>query len=237
MATTAQHPAGPGHALPARLVEAWRTAYLGAKAPDTAGWLWHRVLTADDRRRLGGDLDGAYARYGGAAGMWRHLRGVSVPQAVVEVATRYGRLDAATGRALLREFGEEPDDPAAAVESAVASGALVLVEVPRELYWAGEAVPVEWGRHAALWALVWELARASKAGAAVDEYVLRGGASTDPKYTTKLKSRLVRVAGFPATLAARVVSAGRGTYRLDLPPSRIRVFERGAGDSVREWTR
>jgi hypothetical protein len=168
--------------------------------------------------------------------MWIKLHGVSVPRAVVAVAVAIGFLDAGTGQTLLRALGEEPDDPGAAAEMAVASGGLVLVEVSRQVYWEGKPVEIDWGRHTAWWALLWELARASKAGATADEYTLRGGSSKDPKFITKQKYRLVTAAGFPPSLAALVAPAGRGTYRLGLPPARIRVFERGAGDALREWT-
>lgn len=54
------------------------------------------------------------------------------------------------------------------------------------------------------------------------------------KFVSTRTCRLVNAPGFPVSLAESVVSAGRGTYRVDLPPTRIRVFERGAGDAVRE---
>lgn len=76
----------------------------------------------------------------------------------------------------------------------------------------------------------------SKGGSAVDAFALRERDEGDPKFVTKRKCRLVSAVGFPLSLADRVVSAGRGSYRLDLPPARIRIFERGAGDSLREWT-
>lgn len=235
MATaTTQHPAGD--AIPLWAKREWDTASLRVKGTAAAERLWDRVLTAEDQQRLGGDLEAAYARYHGAVGMWMHLRGVSRARAVVDVGVRTNFLDADSGRVLLRVIGEEPDDPAAAVDVAVAGGGLVLVEVSRQVYWDGVLVEIDWGNHTAWWSLLWELARASKAGAAADEYTLRGGSSKDPKFLTKQKSRMVRAGGFPPTLAELVVPAGRGTYRLNLPPARIRVFERGAGDSLREWT-
>lgn len=237
MATvTTQPSAALGGAIPEWVKLDWQTAYLRVKGTAPALRLWHRVLTEEDRRRLGGDLEEAYARHKGAVGMWVKLRGVTVPRAVVAVAIAIGFLDAGTGQALLRALGEDPDDPAAAVEAAVAGGGLVLVEVSRQVYWEGKLVEIDWGRHTTWWALLWELCRASKAGAAADEYTLRGGSSKDPKFLTKHKYRLVTAAGFPLSLADLVVPAGRGTYRLALPSARIRVFERGAGDSVREWT-
>jgi hypothetical protein len=233
---TVRRPARPGHGFPAWVVEAWQTAVLRVRGFATAGWLWDRVLTPDDRRRLGGDLEAAYARHGGTAGMWMYLRGLSYPRAVVAVATRCGLLDPDTVRGLLRAFREEPVDPAEAVEWAAAGGGLVLVETPRRAHWEGEPIPVDWARYTAPWVLLWELAQTAKAGGVVDAVTLRDGAGGDPKFVTKLKYRLVNAAGFPLTLADRVVPAGRGTYRLDLPAARVRVFERGPEEAVREWT-
>ncbi len=237
MATARTQPAaGPGDAVPLWVRRDWETAYLRVKGTAPALRLWDRVLTADDRRRLGDDLEAAYAKYRGAVGMWRQLHGVSVPRAVVAVGVRIGSLDADTGRALLCALGEESDDPADAVETAVASGGLVLVESPPQAFWDGTSIEVDWARHPSWWDLLWTLGRASKGRGAVDAFALRERGGGDPKFVTKRKHKLVNARGFPLTLADLVESAGRGTYRLALPPERIRVFERGAGDGVREWT-
>jgi hypothetical protein len=237
MATaTTQGPAAPGDAIPEWVKEDWKTAYLRVKGTAPAARMWQRVLTPDDQRRLGGDLDAAYARHGGAVGMWIKLHGVSVPRAVVAVAVAIGFLDAGTGQALLRALGEEPDDPEEALEMAVASGALVLAVGPRRAYWEGESITIDWERHDKPWAFLDELARAAKAGAALDPLSLRERGGRDTDFLKKRKCALVNALGFPLTLADLVVPAGRGTYRLDLLPARIRVFERGAGDAVREWT-
>jgi hypothetical protein len=237
MATaTTQPPAGAGGTIPKWAEYEWQTAYLRVKGTAAALRLWDRVLTADDRQRLGGDLEAAYARHHGAVGMWRHLRGVSLPRAVVDVGVRTGFLDADSGRVLLRVIGEEPDDPQEALEMAVAGGALVLVASPRQAFWGGEEIAVDWERYGKPWALLDELARAAKAGEAVDALALRERGGRDTAFLKKRKCALVNADGFPLTLADLVVPAGRGTYRLDLPPARIRVFERGAGDALREWT-
>jgi hypothetical protein len=237
MATaTTQPQAGEWNALPEWVKEDWNTAYQRVRGTAPALRLWHRVLTAEERRRLGGDLDAAYARHRGAVGMWMHLRGVSVPRAAVAVAVAIGFLDAGTGQALLRALGEEPDDPQEAFDTAVAAGALVLVASPRQAFWGGEEIAIDWERHDKPWALLDELARAAKAGAAVDAMALRERGGRDTDVLKKRKCALVNADGFPLTLADLVVPVGRGTYRLNLLPARIRVFERGAGDALREWT-
>src|SRR5689334_11731497 len=94
---TVQHAAKQPRAKPriSPLEEAWKTAVLRVRLPLTALLLWERVLSDDDRRRLGGDLDAALKRYN-AAGMWMFLRGVSHERAVVEVARALNLIDAPT---------------------------------------------------------------------------------------------------------------------------------------------
>lgn len=125
--------------------------------------LWERVLTDDERQRLGGDVAVAWCRLG-TVGMWQRLRGVSPARAVADGALALGLLDEPSHRWLLREAGEVHDDAEAAIQQAVASGALVLVERPRSAYWDCEAVAVDWDRHGALWDYFWELCRHAKAG-------------------------------------------------------------------------
>lgn len=225
------------HKFPAWVVEVWQTTRLRVELPQTAKLLWERVLSASEKERLGSDLNAAYARYDGAAGMWKHLNGVSVPQAVVSVAVRCQLLDPNTGQALLREFNEVPSDPEDAVAHAVASGGLVLVELPRRVAWEGETIPVNWARRNRLWALLNELARQSKVGAVVDRVSLDDDGITDPDYVTKALSRLTKLQGFPQSLTAAIQSVGRGTYQLSLPRDRIRIFVRGVGEILQEWTR
>ncbi|MBA4192640.1 MAG: hypothetical protein C0467_32125 [Planctomycetaceae bacterium] len=168
--------------------------------------------------------------------MWRHLHGVTVPQAVVAVAVRIGFLHADLGQTLLRVLEVDPADAIDAVEAAVNSGGLVLVETPREAHWERKSIEVNWVKFSSRWDLLWALARASKGGGSVDAFTLRERNEGDPKFVTKRKCRLVNTVGFPLTLADCVVSAGSGTYRIDVPRDRVRVFERGVGDEVREWT-
>jgi hypothetical protein len=47
-------------------------------------------LTADDRARLGGTLEAAFARDRHPAQMWARLRGVSFPRAVLDVNRKLG---------------------------------------------------------------------------------------------------------------------------------------------------
>lgn len=227
--------AGSADVIPLWARREWEAVILRVKGSVAAVRLWHHVLNPAERRQLGKDLDAAYARYRGAVGMWRHLHGVTVPQAVVAVAVRIGFLHADLGQTLLRVLEADPVEAIDAVEAAVNSGGLVLVETPRQAYWERKSIEINWVKYPSRWDLLWALARASKGGGSMDKRAL-SELSEDPKIVTKRKHRLVNTDGFPLSLADIVVPAGRGTYRIDLPRDRIRVFERGVGDEVREWT-
>ena len=227
----------PGRAVRRRVVvdraaEAWRSAAAWATSLAAAEVLWHRRLTTDERARLGPDFLSAVDRHG-AAGMMARLRGVSSDRAVVEAALATGHLDPAGAKWLLRERGEAPRSAEEALRLAVAAGDLVLVEGPREAYWAGEPIVVGWGRRPAVWEFFVELAKHAKAGKPVDR--LTFPTATDPSYANKMKSRLAEFEGFPPALAERVEPAGRGAVRLNLPAERTRIFERVVDDELREW--
>lgn len=211
--------------------EAWKTAYGRVKAVGTARWLWERVFTVTEKYQLGDDFDHAYTHYRGAVGMWMQLHGVSARQAVVAVATRCDLLDKDTGQALLRACGEAPDDPLEAVNWAVATGGLVLVGTPRTLYWEGAEIPLCWST--SCWGFVWSLARQSKCNGVVDAETCDTGCAGSA--VKSMKWRTVHMDGFPPSLAAKIMSSGMGSYRLDLLPSQIYVFEIGAAESLREW--
>ena len=130
--------------------------------------------------------------------MWAKVHGVSVRRSVIAVATRLGFLDPSTGHAVLREFGEIPNNPVDAVEWAVQAGGLVLTETPRQAFWAKREVTVDWVNQYRSWVFFWEFARQSKVGLAVDSTLYGARKSDDPK---RRKWRLVRLEGFPTVLA------------------------------------
>ena len=86
------------------------TQALRIKPRVSAEHLWTRVLTEEDRLRLGGDFENCYPRLG-TAGMWMELRGVSEERAVIEVARKLRFLDEESANQLLREIGEEAPAP------------------------------------------------------------------------------------------------------------------------------
>lgn len=222
------------HHFPAWVVRDWQEAMLRVTGPLPARLLWDRVLTADDRSRLGNDLHVAYEA-ADAARMWMRLRGVSFPQAVFAVGTALGLLDPAKARAVLEYLGAEPNDPATAIERAIEAKGLVLTEFPPAAWWNGEQIGIDWESRRQPWALLWELTRQSKAAKLLDHCTLFEDRPVEQNYVAKQKSRLIGLTGFPADLAAAIKSAGLGSYRLSVPASQIRVFVRGAGDSLREW--
>lgn len=211
--------------------EELQTTYLRLKGAVQAERLWTRILTADDRARLGGDLETAYHEHGGAAGMWRKLRGVSLPQAVLGAGVALHVVDPAAAQAVLRALGEDPEGD---LDRAIASGGLILAEDPRRMWWKREMVEIDWFKWNQPWVILDIVARESKAGRALDRTRI-DSATTDVGYLKKAISRLTRLLGFPVDLASQIRTVGNSTYQLDLAPESIRIFERGPGDELVEW--
>jgi hypothetical protein len=218
--------------LPSPLELAWQTAVFRVRGFATAADMWLMMLSSGDRDRLGGDLEAAYRTFRGTAGMWMMLRGVSRARAVVDVGVGLNLIDSPTGRWLLRESGEATGNVEFDRESGIAAAALVLSERPRQAFWRGDAIDIDWDKRSAPWDFFWKLGEAAKAGGAVDR--LDFGETDDAYSVSKQASRLTRLAGFPPDLAVKIVGAGRGTTRLDLPAAEVRIFLSEAG-MTREW--
>ncbi len=195
--------------------------------------VWDR-LAPEERRRLGGDLVAAYDRYGRTVGIWRELRGVSQPRAIIEAAYQVGLTDEATKNWLLREIGELDSTTDDTIATAVASGALVLVERGRAAYWKGDKIGVNWAKHAALWEFFWLLCAQAKIGDGVSHTHFETTENRD--YPSKTKHRLCKLTGFPHDLGLLINSAGSGRQKLDLPPPQIRLFKIEAVEILREVT-
>jgi hypothetical protein len=224
---------GSAHSLSPRARDELQTAYLRIKAAVCAAMLWERVLTEAERQRLGGDLENAWRKHG-TAGMWRKLFGVSLPRAVVDVACKLNLMYDNTRRWLLQQLGEIPDNPVEALQAAIVSGALVLVEQPREAHWRGQRIDVAWEKRSALWSFFWELCWHAKAGEGVDRFAFGHGAHRD--LIAKQKSRLLSDVGFPPELGKLIKPTGRGTQKLEVPAEQIRLFEMSVAEPVRERT-
>lgn len=216
-----------------RALEELQTASLRISPVASAERLWERHLLPSDRERLGGDLAKAYCDNQGTAGMWMRLRGASLQRAVIEVAKILGFLDEENRTWLIREIGEFADAEEA-MAAAIAAGAFVLVNGPREAYWSGETIEVNWVKQNKLWDFLSTLARSSKAGDCIDSFSFGERANID--IVTKLKSRLTGMKAFPIDLADSIRVVGLGSQQLQLPREQIRIFERIGGDALREWT-
>jgi hypothetical protein len=72
--------------------------------------MWRRLLSPTDQKKLGGDLQKAFAKLG-TAGIWAKARGTSVDRAVLDVALGIGHLSQANYDWLLREMGIRPKAP------------------------------------------------------------------------------------------------------------------------------
>jgi hypothetical protein len=156
------------------------------------------------------------------------LRGVPYRRVVIEVAVALNLLDQHKARWLLRELGDDSDDPNTNIESAIAAGMLVLAEQPRRAYWRGHEIEFNWTKRSALWAYFWQLCQHANAGRSIDRLVF--GDQVGAKYVAQQKSRLSSVVGFPQGLADTIVSAGSGSQTLNIPAETIRIFDSSGGN-------
>jgi hypothetical protein len=85
---------------------------LSVASPVAAARVWERLLTANQRRQLGGDLEKVFGALG-TAGIWMRLNGVSRPRAIIDISRKISLVDEPTAEWLLGEFGERtPQKPA-----------------------------------------------------------------------------------------------------------------------------
>lgn len=196
--------------------------------------VWVKLLSPEDRKRLGNDVEKAHQVHRGTVGMWMHLRGVTFRRSVIELGKKLQCLSPEAGEWLLREIGESTDDSEAMVEQAVRTGALVLTERPREAYWNSGRIEIDWENKPTLWNFLWELSVHAKGGRSIDR--LTFGERKNFSYASKTKSRLVNQEGFPCELDVLINPAGRGSLKLTLPPNRIRIFQISPNGSLRELT-
>ncbi|MCA9054855.1 MAG: hypothetical protein KDA75_13530 [Planctomycetaceae bacterium] len=183
---------------------------------------WERILTHNDRLRLGGNLPDAYRRLR-TVGMWTALHGGSFERATLELARSLGAINEMDYGWLLRELGEASDDEVAAIEHAKKQFDLVLVEEPRTVYYQGELIDINWHRFNALWDYFVVLLQAARDRRSID--ITRFAKPLARGYLTGIKSRLTLNPNFPVTLGDLILPGGKGRQRLDIPPERICVFE------------
>ena len=112
------------------------------------------------------------------------------------------------------------DDGREKLSKAVAEKSLVLVDSPRRAFWNSRRIDVDWERKTMLWELFWELASRAQRGLPVDRELLSNKKSE--RANRDRRSDLGSL--LPPELNERIVSAGRYTYRLNLPPEDIAIF-------------
>jgi hypothetical protein len=110
------------------------------------------------------------------------------------------------------------EDPDAVLRQACARYELVVVDGPgrREVYWKRNEVGDKWGRQQAPWIFLVALVERLMSGqSAVDAFKI-DCSTKDARYRIK---RII-----PEDLDAHIVSAGTGTYTLNLSPEQVRLL-------------
>lgn len=200
-----------------------------------ASYLWTVCMTDDERQDAvkdspdaakdspdaGRNFRAAFGRIG-PVGLWMRLLGVSKPRAIVECAKRAGILKEVEYQWLLRETGVTHRTVEKAIQHAIDSGGLVLVEKEREVHWRGQQIPIDWRARPALWEFFFEICLSAKHGRSVDYMTFNKDVS--PSYAAKTKFQLVSLEGFPLDLEELFRPSGRNTLKLDLAPERIHIF-------------
>lgn len=227
MSDLMNQPKAPSDAARKKLQE---TA-LRVRVPNIACALWSEVFSEEEKKRLGGDLDNAYAN-GGVVAMWTRLHGCTEVRAVIEIAFRFNLLTPQYREWLLLETGELLDADAA-YQDAILHNELVLNSLTREVYWRQKSIDIDW-LHEAKWSFMWELAKHAKTGLPIDSTVF--GERKHVDYVSKAKSELTNLDRFPDKLADAIELAGKGTQQLKIEASEIRLFEPHVGGDIREWT-
>ncbi len=194
--------------------------------------LWDDVLTDADRTALGGDLLAAHGRYG-TIGMWARVRGITNRnRALVEVAYELGFLDELGRKRLISELNQDESLIEQTIDDVVQAGYLVLVESRREAFWQGKPIAIDWHRRSAWWNFFVLLCETAKRGQSLDHTSFTD--AKQPEYVNKTKSALRRDGNFPTSLFNLIVSAGRYTIRLNLPPHQIHIFSVTSHDVLTE---
>ena len=211
--------------------EKFEEAALRIRNPTIAIKLWREVFSEEEKKRLGGDLENAYAN-GGVVAMWTRLHGCTEVRAVIEIAFRFNLLTPQYREWLLLETGELLYADAA-YQDAILHNELVLNSLTREVYWQQKPIEIYWF-HEAKWSFMWELAKHAKTGLPIDSTVF--GERKHVNYVSKTKSELTNLKGFPNELADAIEVVGTGTQQLKIEASEIRLFEPHVGGDIREWT-
>lgn len=206
--------------LPAKIIEQlrWYAQRLDNNGTEQA--LWERFTPAE-RDAVADKVQLQYGN-GRVAAMWKLARNVSSERAIVDAAYELGWMDAGTQRWLLAEIGELAADTDQ-LETLFALTDLVIVTHPRQIYWLGQVVEVDWHVQRASWEYFLALAEQAKKGLPADSSTFGEHRKCD--YHIKAKSRLAGLPGFPGKLAQKIeVGPHAGSQVLTIPPERIRIL-------------
>jgi hypothetical protein len=123
--------------------------------------------------------------------------------------------------------GSSPET--SAIDAAIATGGLVLIEAEQEAYWERNRIDCDWRRHRKAWEMLWKLAANARIASPVNDIDLYG----EPAAFSTMANRWSRLKQLlPASLWNLVVPGRheRGQYKLTLPIHKIHLFDsRGAG--------
>jgi hypothetical protein len=110
-----------------------------------------------------------------------------------------------------------------ALEDAIATGNLVVVEASRDVYWKGKKLDSDWDAQNQPWQLLLMLAR-TRGRSFVSEYDFFGDEEKSDSALPRIRNRLKNM--LPADLSALIIRVSRpdSGYRLDLHPQAIHFF-------------
>jgi hypothetical protein len=125
-----------------------------------------------------------------------------------------------------RDLYQDTPPDQSAIEEAIATRGLILVEHTREAFWEGEQVMVDWNKHRASWEMLWKLVTRARSG----QYILPKHLYPDdpgkpPSTMASRSARLKRL--LPASLLKRIVPGPEpSSYRLQLDAHLLHAFRR-----------
>lgn len=212
---------------------------------NTERW-WTTMLSAQERKRLGGTIDSCASRYDTIIDAWKWLHGVSEAMAIVQLAHGIGHLTQSAARGLINQIEEkegtsDPDagevasnlstvalsgDRNTIIRDKLADRRLVLVRDGDSLviYWKRERINKGIKATDNKWRFFWHLVEGRMSGMTLNkDYLLRHRIKLSP---TDCRYRIKK--NLPSDLDAVILSQNQG-YFLDVDTSQICLIEVDGG--------
>jgi hypothetical protein len=179
-------------------------------------------LTPEEQAHFGGDVKGTFKFH--VVQFWMMVRPGSQNRAILNIARAIGAIYEGRYERLIAALPKAKIDWDAEIESARTQYPLVLVEGigTRIAFWAQKPISEKLTKSEKLWALLWALAVAAETSRGIDGQTM--GIGGQSAFATQ-KSRLAAI--LPSTLKKLIKNSGRNSYRLQLPPSAIKLIDRG----------